>query len=150
MWHKLIKSFRYVTWSGDVASIRLLARPPTRIKALLKVRSNWLLWKWIVCTGVNSFDICKAGFFLTPAPEKTKNQENNSSQKLKKKNSILGEQFLPLPKTHGKNSSLKLLVYKRIFSDGDRLFMPFLFTKIFKFGKFWVKNWKLAQNFLKL
>ena len=42
-------------------------------------------------------------FVLTPAAEKTKTQGENSSQKLKKKNSTLGEQFLPVPKAQENN-----------------------------------------------
>ena len=46
------------------------------------------------------------GFYLTLVPDKTKTQG---------KNSTLGEQLQPLPKTRGKNSSLKTFRLKTDF-----------------------------------
>ena len=54
-----------------------------------------------------------------------------------------------------KNSRKKLhfenfLVEKLNFSGGVRLSIPFLLTNVFKIGRFWRKNWKLAMIFLRL
>ena len=46
----------------------------------------------------------KAGFFLTPAAEKTKTQAQNSRKKLKEKTQPQGGTFLLLRETQEKNS----------------------------------------------
>ena len=50
--------------------------------------------------------MCKSGFFLTPAAERTKTQEKNSSQKLKEKTQPQGGTVLFLKETQEKNSIL--------------------------------------------
>ena len=71
----------------------------------------------------------KAGFFLTPAAEKTKTQGKNSSQKLKEKTQPPGGFSRQLGKTQEKN--LIFLSKLKIF-EGVGLFMAFLLPNIFE------------------
>jgi len=77
--------------------------------------------------------VLKAGFFLTPAVEKTKTQAKNSSQKLKPKtqgkNSTFRRILPPIRKIQEKN--LIFLSKLNIF-EGVGLFMAFLLTNIFE------------------
>ena len=79
---------------------------------------------------------------------KPKTQGKNSTsgrifppiRKTQEKNSILVKQFLPAPKTQENNLKFENF-FKRInFPFGNRLYLPFLSTNIFKIGVFSGKN----------
>ena len=90
------------------------------------------------------------GFFLTSATEKTKTQAANSSQKLKEKTQRQGGTFPFLRKTQEKNSILPIFFVKTEMFYWVPLFMPFLWTNIFKFYKFQLFFTKNIEIFRKL
>ena len=59
-----------------------------------------------------------AGFFLTPAAEKTKTQGQNSSKKLKEKTQPLGGRSLPYAKLKKKLKLMKFSPQNSKFSKG--------------------------------
>ena len=73
----------------------------------------WAIWAFnlvmnrSVMTGLQAI---RAGFFLTPAAEKTNTKAENSSQKLKEKTQSQGGTFYILQKTQEKNSILSIFV----------------------------------------
>ena len=83
--------------------------------------------------------VLRAGFFLTPAAEKTKTQGQNSSKKLKEKTQPLGGRSLPYAKLKKKTKTHEIFSSKLKIFKGVALFIPFLLTNIFK-------NTKISKN----
>ena len=74
-----------------------------------------------------------AGFFLTPAAEKTKTQAQNSREKLKEKTQPQGGTCLLLRETQEKTQFNQKKSKTRKVFKGVPLFMPFLLTNLFKY-----------------
>ena len=81
-------------------------------------------------------------FVLTPAAEKTKTQGENSSQKLKKKTSTLGEQFLPASKTQENNLKFENFYLETKFFIWSKTFQAIFVYKYFQNQYIWgeIKN----------
>ena len=115
-------------WEGSGALVA--ADPPSRTSSTRCQSIDTNLQK-LLHTSYSITLLLRQAFFSTPAAEKTKTQGKNS-----RKNSTLGEQFLPLPKTQEKNLSFRTFSLKTELFSWDRLFMPFFSTKSFKIGRF--------------